>query len=267
MPENTVQSMINGIKAGAQTIEFDCVISKDGKVVVSHDLYMSAEFMKTPEGDTISKQNEKKYNLYLMNYDSIRKYDAGIKPHSRFPKQQKIKTYKPLLSELIDSVEQYVRKNKLKPVYYNVEIKMDPETDGIYHPDPEKFIALVMDVIKTKKIERRMNIQAFDPRPLRVMHAKYPKIKLAYLVGNGKDMATNIKELGFTPDIYSPHFQMVNEQAVKQAHDMKMTIIPWTVNDETAMKQLYDLGVDGIISDYPEVLVRLFGSYQSKNRK
>ena len=156
MPENTIPAMKHAIDLGTRTLELDCVISADKKVVVSHDLYMSADFMRTPEGNDIDKSKEKEYRLYNMPYDSIRKYDAGTKPHPEFPQQQKLKTYKPLLSELIDSVEAYVKLHHLKPVYYNMETKCSPEGDGTFHPAPDEFVSLMMKVIKEKGIAKEV---------------------------------------------------------------------------------------------------------------
>jgi glycerophosphoryl diester phosphodiesterase len=263
MPENTIASMLNGVKTGVKTLELDLNITSDGKVVVSHDQWMSSAIMLKPDGSEITPAEEKSMALYKMTYDSIRRFDAGTKPNVRFPKQARLKTYKPLLSDLIDSVEAYVKKNKLKPVYYNIETKSTPAGDGIYNPAPDVFVKLMMDVINSKHINKRVIIQSFDVRTLQVLHKTDPKMKLSYLVGK-ISVDEDLKKLGFTPDIYSPYYTFVNGDIVKKVHDDKMLILPWTVDEEKDMKSLADLGVDGIISNYPDKLVELFGSYQSK---
>ena len=263
MPENTIASMLNGVKTGVRTLELDLNITSDGKVVVSHDQWMSSAIMLKPDGSEITPAEEKSLALYKMTYDSIRRFDAGTKPNVRFPKQARLKTYKPLLSDLIDSVEAYVKKNKLKPVYYNIETKSTPAGDGIYNPAPDVFVKIMMDVINSKHINKRVIIQSFDVRTLQVLHKTDPKMKLSYLVGK-IDVDEDLKKLGFTPDIYSPYYTFVNADIVKKVHDDKMLILPWTVDEEKDMKSLADLGVDGIISNYPDKLVQLFGSYQSK---
>jgi len=263
MPENTIASMLNGVKTGVRTLELDLNITSDGKVVVSHDQWMSSAIMLKPDGSEITPEEEKSLALYKMTYDSIRRFDAGTKPNVRFPKQARLKTYKPLLSDLIDSVEAYVKKNKLKPVYYNIETKSTPAGDGIYNPTPDVFVKLMMDVISSKHINKRVIIQSFDVRTLQVLHKTDTKIKLSYLVGK-INVEDDLKKLGFTPNIYSPYYTFVNADIVKKVHDNKMLILPWTVDEEKDMKALADLGVDGIISNYPDKLVQLFGSYQSK---
>lgn len=263
-PENTIASMLNAVKLGARTLELDCVISADGKVVVSHDAYMSSDFMLKPDGSTIEKSEEKSLALYKMPYDSIRKFDGGSKPHPRFPEQKKMKTYKPLLSDLIDSVEVYVKKNNLKAVYYNVETKLSPQGDGFYNPAPDIFVSLLMDVIKKKEIENRTTIQSFDIRTLQILHKENAKVKLALLLMNRDSFDDNISKLGFKPDIYSPYYTLVNEELVKKAHENKVLVLPWTVDEEKDMSQLAAYGVDGIITNQPDRMIKLFGNYQSK---
>lgn len=264
MPENTIPAMLHAIDLGVRTLELDCVISADNKVVVSHDVFMSADFIRKPDGSDIKKEEQKQYAIYTMTYDSIRKYDVGSKPHAQFPEQVKMKAYKPLLSDLIDSVEAYVKKHHLKPVYYNMETKCSPEGDGKFHPKPDVFAAMVMDVIKKKKIADRVTIQSFDVRTLQVIHKTDQKQTLAYLVMNKENLDDNLQKLGFTPDIYSPHYLMVTPDLVKEAHGRKIKVLPWTVNEPKDMERMISLQVDGIISDFPDRLVKVAGSYQQK---
>lgn len=264
MPENTIPAMINAVNLGTRTLELDCVISSDKKVVVSHDVYMSADFMRKPDGSDIDKATEKEYALYKMTYDSIRTYVEGTKPHPQFPQQAKFATYKPLLSNLIDSVEAYTRAHHLKPVYYNMETKCSPDGDNIFHPEPEEFVKLMMGVIKSKGIAKRVIIQSFDPRTLVIIHRNYPEMKTALLIMNRETFETNISKLGFKPTIYSPYYALVNADLVKAAHAQGIQVLPWTVNAEKDMQAQADLGVDGIITDDPATMVKLFGSYQAK---
>ena len=264
MPENTIPAMLHAVDLGVRTLELDCVISSDKKVVVSHDVYMSSDFMRKPDGSDISKAEEKEYALYKMTYDSIRRFDAGTKPYPQFPQQVKMHTYKPMLSALIDSVEHYTKVHKLKPVYYNMETKTSPDGDNIYHPEPEEFVKLMMGVIKSKGISKRVIIQSFDVRTLVIVHRDYPEMVTALLVMNLEGFQSNIAKLGFTPSIYSPYFGLVNADLVKAAHAKGVKVLPWTVNTEKDMQAQAGLGVDGMITDDPEKMVKLLGSYQFK---
>ena len=251
MPENTVAAMIKGLELGVNTLELDVVISEDKKVVVSHDTYMSAEISRKPDGTDVTAEEAKLINLFKMPYATIRQYDVGLRPLANFPEQKKMKAYKPLLEELLDSVDTYARKHKLPLPNYNIEIKCSPTSDNIAHPEPKEFVELVMAVCSKMKLGKRYNIQSFDARPLQIIHEKYPKVRLAYLTANAKTLTENLATLGFTPDIYSPHYKTVTAEVVTACRQQKMKIIPWTVNTKEEISQLVKLGVDGIITDYP----------------
>ncbi|KJD31608.1 glycerophosphodiester phosphodiesterase [Tamlana nanhaiensis] len=254
-PENTIIGFKNAILKGVDVIELDVVISKDGEVVVSHEPYMSSLYVLTPQGDSISKENEKEYNLYHMTYDSIKTYEVGLKGNVKFPEQNKISAYKPLLSEVIDSVETFVKKQQLPPVGYNIEIKSVPSVYDIYQPQPDKMVALVMQVLKGKTIAGKWNVQSFDPAILNEMHKTYPEVQLAYLVSKS-GIEANLKLLEFTPQIYSPNYKLIKNKAfVDSVKAKQMKLIPWTVNDSLAILEQIKLGVDGIITDYPEKVI------------
>jgi glycerophosphoryl diester phosphodiesterase len=255
MPENTIPAMIRAIDLGVTTIEMDVVISKDRKVVLSHDPRFSSEISTRPGGKPLSASEEKNHVLYQMDYEEIRMWDVGMKPVLRFPKQQKMKAYKPLLEELIDSVESYIRTKGLKPVQYNIETKCNPSGDGVLHPGPEEFTDLLMEVINLKGIGNRTIVQSFDERTLQVMHRKYPRIRTSYLI-EGTETNTvelNIAKLGFKPDIYSPEYRLVTPEMVQYCRSKGMKLIVWTVNDREQIRKQKELGVDGIISDYPDL--------------
>ncbi len=254
MPENTIPAMKKGLDLGVDVLELDLVISKDKKVVVSHDAVMNSEISLNPSGDTISKAEQKKLILYGMSYAEIRKYDVGSKHHHEFPQQQNLPAYKPLFAELIDSTDAYARQKGLKPPSYNVEIKSNPTTDGINQPPPQEFVDLVVGICKSKDLFGRMNIQSFDPRPLQLIHKQYPDIELSYLTMNFKSVEENLTTLGFKPNIYSPNYKTVTKESVKYCHDNGIKIIPWTINTKEEIEAIRNLGVDGIISDYPNRL-------------
>jgi glycerophosphoryl diester phosphodiesterase len=245
--------MKKAIDLDVTTLEMDVVISADDKVVVSHEPFMSSAYVLDPNGNSIQKADEKKYNLYKMSYRKIRTYDSGMKPHKGFPLQKKMVAHKPLLSELIDSVETYARRKGKPAPHYNIEIKSSPDGDNEFHPEPQRFVSLVYAVMQDKGITRRSTIQSFDVRPLRIIHEKYPGQQLAFLVANIKSVSKNIKKLGFTPDIYSPYFKLIGKKSIARAHKMGINVIPWTVNEKKDMIKLIKSGADGLISDYPNL--------------
>ena len=255
MPENTVPAMLNAIDLGVTTLEMDISISKDKKVFLSHEPFFNHEITTKPDGNFITEKEERSFNMYKMNYDDIIKYDVGMKPHSRFPDQQKIKAVKPLLSDVFKAVEEYMMTARRPFPLYNIETKSLPATDNIYHPAPAEFVELLMAVIKENQMEEQVIIQSFDFRTLQYLHQHYPLIKTAMLVeaNNRNSFRKQIKDIGFTPTIYSPEESLVIPDLIKNCHDLNMKIIPWTVNDKKKIEEFKKMGVDGIITDYPNL--------------
>ncbi|MGH2563379.1 MAG: glycerophosphodiester phosphodiesterase family protein, partial [Ginsengibacter sp.] len=231
MPENTIPAMIKAIDLNVNTLEMDVVVTADKKVVVSHEPYFNHAITTPPSGDTIDANNEWSYNIYHMTYDSVKLFDVGLKPYPRFPEQHKMKVVKPLLTDLIDSVEAYLLKTNHPKVNYNIEIKSLDSSDNLYHPAPEEYADLLMNVINEKKISDRVIIQSFDPRSLKVMTEKYPDMKLSFLIDVGtviplKDFKNTF---GFKPAIMSPDYSLLTKEIVDSLHRQNIEVIPWTV--------------------------------------
>lgn len=257
MPENTIPAMIKALEFGVTTLEMDTHISKDGQVLLSHDPYINPEHDLLPDGTEIPAADNQKYVLYELDYAEIRKFDAGSKHFAKFPQQEKFKTYKPLLSEMIDSVQAYLQEHQLPQVYYNIETKSKPSGDGKLHPAPAAFVDRLMAVIEEKGIAEWVIIQSFDVRTLQVLHEKYPHIKTSLLVENLNSLDHNLTKLGFVPDIYSPYYKLVTPKLIQNSHARGMKVVPWTVNELKEMQRLKDVGVDGLISDYPNLYLQL----------
>ncbi len=255
MPENTWPAMKTALDLGVTTLEMDVVITEDKKVVLSHEAFFNHEITTKPDGSHVTQAEEKTLKIYHMPYSQVKTYDVGMKPHPRFPQQQKIKVYKPLLSAVLDSVKEYMKTSRRPFPFFNIETKTSPSGDLLFHPKPEEFVDLLMQVIKEKGIEEQVVIQSFDARTLKYIKQKYPTIKTAMLQEEFSITlkVDFIKQLGFTPDIYSPDYKAVNDSMVKACHRQNMKIIPWTVNDKATIEKLKTLGVDGIITDYPNL--------------
>lgn len=252
MPENTIQSMEKAIDLGV-TLEMDISFSKEKIALVSHDQHIGSAIALKPNGDTISKAEEKSLILFQMPYAEIRSYIFGQRFYPAFPEQQKLKTYIPKLADLIDSVEAYAKTHHKPQPHYNIETKTTIAGDNKLHPAPEEFVSLLMQVIKQKGIQKRVIIQSFDVRTLEIMHRDYADVPTAYLVSNGK-LSDNLAKLTFKPTIYSPAFAIVDQTMVDDCHKSTIKVLPWTVNKPEDIARMKSLGVDGIISDYPDRL-------------
>lgn len=255
MPENTVPAMLHALSLGVTTLEMDVVITKDKKVILSHEQWFGQEITTKPDGTYMGDREERKFNIYWMTYEQTQTFDVGLKPHPRFPQQQKMRVTKPLLGDVIDSVNKDMMTRRRPFPFYNIETKSNPQFDGVFQPKPEEFVELLMAVIKEKGIEEQVIIQSFDYRTLQYLHEKYPSIKTAMLIEGDDKRGLNeqLKALGFIPTIYSPAHQLINEELLNDCHKKSMKVIPWTVNNKARIEELKKMGVDGIITDYPNL--------------
>ena len=255
MPENTIPAMIKALDLGVTTLEMDIAITKDKKPILSHEPWFAQEITTKPDGTYMGENEERKFVIFWMSYEQVKTFDVGMKPHPRFPQQQKIKVIKPLLSDVIDSCEKHAAATGRALPYYNIETKTDPQLDSVFHPKPVEFVDLLLSVIAEKGIRDRVIIQSFDFRTLQYLHQKYPNMKTAMLIEDfdKRSLDEEIKALGFNPTIYSPAYSVINEGLIRKCHEQKIKIIPWTVNDKATIDKLKAMGVDGIITDYPNL--------------
>ncbi len=258
LPENTIPSFLKAIELGSDTLELDVVISEDNKIVVSHEPWFSHKISLDSLGNAIAESKEKDFNIFKLNYSEIKKFDVGSIGNVDFPSQQKMKVYKPLLREVFSEVNKYIKKNKLKPVRFNIEIKSTPQGDNIFHPIPSEFAKKIYDEIIKYKMQNRVIVQSFDVRPLQELKKLQVKIDLALLVSNKNGVEKNLETLSFTPTTYSPHFSLVTQELVEYCHKNGMKIIPWTVNELSDFEKMKSFQLDGIITDYPDRAVKTY---------
>jgi glycerophosphoryl diester phosphodiesterase len=249
LPENSVPAFLHALEfPEVVTLELDLAISKDRQLIVSHEPWFNPSICLLPDGDSIPKKDEVRYLIYEKTVAEIKAFDCGSRGNTRFPQQQPQKTCKPTFRTVVEAVQ---TKYPGKAVRWNIEIKSEPAWDGIRTPPIADFVDLVVAEIKQLGIEKSCNLQSFDVRPLQILHQKEPQLVLSLLVENGRSFDYNIAQLGFLPQIYSPYYLVVSKKLVRQCHDRNIQLVPWTVNDVTAMRKLIRLGVDGIITDYP----------------
>jgi glycerophosphoryl diester phosphodiesterase len=256
MPENTVPAMLKALELGVHTLEMDVVITGDGQVVLSHEPFFNHEISTTPEGAAIQQAEEQLHNIYTMPLAQVQRYDVGLRPHPRFAAQQKMAVCKPTLEQVIDSVAQWCSLHKKPLPFFNIETKSHPEGDGKFHPEPAQFVDALMAVIMAAGLEEKVIIQSFDFRTLVYAHQHYPDIKLAALVemDDPASLTRHLEKLGFVPDFYSPAYQRVTPAMVQQCKYLNMKLVPWTVNDPMEAARLKMMGVDGLITDYPDII-------------
>ena len=257
MPENTLPAFLKAMQfREVRTLELDLAVSKDGQLIVSHEPWFNPDICTAgPDApDTTGRTHKGHTALYQLTTAEIRSFDCGSKGNPRFPEQEKTAVYKPTLREVVEGIR---LKYPDRQVHWNMEIKSSPEYDGILTPPVEAFVALVVKELRSLGLGSSVTVQSFDVRALQEMKRQAPEYQLALLVENLNGVKENLKKLGFTPAIYSPYFKLLSKKSIRKCHDKGMQVVPWTVNDVNDMRKLIRLGVDGIITDYPNLIEKV----------
>jgi glycerophosphoryl diester phosphodiesterase len=256
MPENSIPGFIRAMDLGVSTLEMDVVISADSIAVVSHEAWLSPQICLDEMGLPLPSQSSR-INLYRMPYADIRLFDCGSKGNPAFPAQEKISTHKPSLLEAVEAIEAHAAKTGRTGIRYNIELKSSPATDHLYHPAPELFAAIVYRTLSEEIGFARVTLQSFDPRILQEFRRIDPALRLSLLIEKSRDPEMAIAALGFKPEVYSPHYSLLKATDVQQLQAQGIAVIPWTVNNPRDMKKMLALGVDGLITDYPDRFLQL----------
>lgn len=251
MPENTIPGFIYAIEQGVTTLELDLAVTRDQRLVVSHEPYMSSLICLDSLGREYADSLEHQYNIFRMTYEEVRQFDCGLKAHPHFPEQKKMPVAKPLLADVVDTVSAYLQARQMDPTSFNLEIKSHLDGDDVFHPSPAVFSKLVYQFVQEHLDWERVTIQSFDVRVLQYFHQQYPHVQLAFLVENDLSPEENLEKLGFTPHTYSPYYPLLSQQSLRFLQQQGMKVIPWTVNEVEEMGKLRSWGVDGLITDYP----------------
>lgn len=278
MPENTLPAFAHALALGVTTLELDCAITRDGVVVVSHDAVLNPDITRGPDGTWLKEEGPP---IGHLTYDELRRYDVGrIRPGSayatRFSRQRPVDgTRVPRLADVFA----LARRAGNETVRFNIETKVSP-----LHPErtlaPEAFARRLIEVVRAGNMQQRVTIQSFDWRTLKVVQQEAPEIPTAYLTAR-QDFMDNIlagqAESPWTAGlhvrnfsgsiprmvkaaggaVWSPYYGEVTRENIHEAQSLGLKVVVWTVNAEKDMRRMIDLGVDGIISDYPDRLRRI----------
>ena len=255
-PENSILGFLKALELGVNTLELDIVMSGDTQLVVSHEPFISSAICQYPGGREIPKKTEKELNMYHMTYNEIKVFDCGSLFNNDFLLQEKSRISKPLLTEVLDTVEQVATANG-QLIHYNIELKSELASEGIYHPEVAVFCQAAYQVVNDQVDWRRITIQSFDFRILRYFNKHYPEVQLALLIENELSWKLNIDSLGFKPEIYSCDYALLSAVIISELQEKNMKVIPWTVNDSLDMRQLIHWGVNGLITDYPNIALQI----------
>ena len=264
-PENSIPGFLFALDLGVTTLEMDIAINAKGHAIVSHEPWMSAVICSHPGGRPVSEEEQQSLRIFAMSDQEVASFDCGSRGHPRFSRQEGMATIKPHLVDVIRMVEEQAKNSLRAPVRYNIEIKSLPEGDRVFHPEADVFADILIQILYENDIQARTTVQSFDTRALEAVHKIDATLATALLVENNDGFGKNLARLSFLPTVYSPYFENVDVQTVRAAHAQGVKIIPWTVNEKETMRSLIRMGVDGLITDYPDAgMLVLEGSQQTQ---
>lgn len=223
-PENTLEAFRKAIKLGFDGVEFDVVITKDKVPIVFH-------------GNDLSLITRAKGLIHEMLYEDIAKIDAGSLFDPKYA-GEKIPRLEEALALLQDS-----------SMFLNVEIKSQPRGHNGIEP-------LVADLIKKYGLQNRVLVSSFSPLILRRFRKIAPEIPASLLVGPNPFffLKTLLSVNMLRVSAINPVFQYTSEALVLFAKEQKYRVYVWNVNTRQEYARAIELGVDGIITDEPELL-------------
>jgi glycerophosphoryl diester phosphodiesterase len=232
-------------------------VSADNQVVVSHEPWLNPQICLDPDGRALGADDVRNLNLYCLPYSEIRRCDCGQRRHALFPEQVSEPAYKPLLRETLAVIDAAARQLGRPPVGFSIEIKSTPEGDNIFHPEPAKFLDLVLAELKAAQVLARTTLLCFDARILRLAHGRMPELATCLLVEDEQPWLISIEKLGFIPTTFGPDFTTVSQEAVRELRTSfpDLRLVPWTVNELPDMQRLREFGMDGMTTDYPDRLL------------
>jgi glycerophosphoryl diester phosphodiesterase len=271
-PENTLPAYEAALQIGVSTLELDVGVSSDGVVVISHDRALNPEITRDAQGQWLAAP----ILVNSLSFEQLQSYDVGrINPASayasRFPGQApRDGTRMPALAELFERMQH-------THLHFNIETKISPDkpTDTV---SPSVFVDALLAVVQQHKMQHRVIVQSFDWRTLQLVHQRAPGMRTACLTaqqpwtdnishkgahtvpwtGNVRtqdhsDVPSMVRAAGSS--IWSPYFGDITPALVSQAHKLDLKVVPWTVNSAQEIDSVIAMDVDGLISDYPNIVL------------
>ena len=276
-PENTLPAFERALALGVTTLELDIAITSDGVLVISHDPVLNPDITRDAAGRFLEQRGPA---INSLTWAQLQAYDVGrIKPGTdyarQFPDQVPVDgTRIPRLADLFD----LVRRSGDDKVRFDIETKLSPDKAEETLP-PEPFARAVVDEIRKAGMAARTQIQSFDWRTLQVVQKIAPDIATAYLtvqrrfdnIGAGRADGSRwtagfqFRDHGSVPkmikaaggSLWSSYYDDLDARKVKEAQSLGLKVLAWTVNDPAVMARMIDLGVDGLITDRPDIARKL----------
>jgi glycerophosphoryl diester phosphodiesterase len=282
-PENTLPAFEVALDLGVDTLELDLHLTADDVVVIWHDptiepgkCYLDPSISAPTAPDPEARGTATSaLMIRQLTFEQLQQYRCDRNPDPRiFPDQDRDPTelagdrYQILrLEQLFDFVAEYnaspqkeaSQRQNGATVRFNLETKRQPRNPATIGDDFDgvsagTFERAIVDLVERYNLTNRVTIQSFDHRSLWAVKQIAPQIRLSALISE----PAAVDQLAAQGSaILSPRFTLVTPTLLAQAHAQGLKVIPWTVNEPEEMERLIVMGVDGLITDRPDLLLAL----------
>ena len=229
-PQETISAFRKGIAIGATTLELDLQVSADGVLVVHHDQDLDPRRCRHADGGRPERR-------------LIRDIDWAELTTIECAPGEPLLRFRQVLA---------LARSAARPVFLNVEIKMQDERRGV---DVLDFAKAVVQEVTRERMADRVLVQSFSTEALREVRRLAPTLPTSVLVRNRADYQRAVDES--SASVLSPRRDDLRREDVQRFHAQGIVVIPWVVNDEEEMRRFMSWGVDGLITDRPDLAVAL----------
>lgn len=276
-PENTLAGFRKAIEIGVTTLETDLALTADDVLVLSHDPAPNRALARAGDGRWLPAGGAP---IRSLTYAELRAYDVGrIDPSHEYakswPRQVAVDGERiPTLAQLF-ALARDARSPGGRPVHFNIETKLTP-ANAVPTASAEEFARAIVREVKAAEVTERVTVQSFDWRSLRALKRIAPSTRTVCLTIEADGMNTVREDAsGASPwhdglrradhggslprtvqaagcAAWSPLWRNLTPDLVVEAHGLGLAVVPWTVNEPADIERMLDLGVDGLITDYPD---------------
>lgn len=278
LAENTLPSFALALQAGVSTLELDVVVTQDDVLVISHDPALNPDITRDAQGQFLRSKGP---DIRQLSFEQLQSYDVGrINPASRYAQtfsaqkgQDGVRI--PRLKDLFE----LVKAQGHTQVQFAIETKITPQRPD-QTPDPDRFVQLLVKEVREHGLQGRVQILSFDWRTLQAVQKLAPGMPTVYLtaqlpgldnlgIQSGQASAWTAgfqyAQYGSVPRMiqaaggthWSSFWRELDAQKVSEAQSLGLKVLAWTVNDRQSMGQMLDLGVDGLVTDRPDIAAEL----------
>jgi glycerophosphoryl diester phosphodiesterase len=272
VPENTWPAFLKALDCGMTTLEFDTVLTADGVQIIHHDLTLNPHNCLDADGQPVPKTPINKLSM-----DYLKSLDCGSLVNPRFPEQIPAPGACILtLPEFFDRFREMENSQpQLRNIQFNIETKF-PGHDHASEQELEHFSEIMCGNLQKTGYAGRTTVQSFVHQVLPMVKKRLPQLRTSALAGISQKTMFRMQlglgaaerqdilasALAAGADIVSPHYLCCTAAFNRMAHEKGLLVIPWTVNETAEMKRQIEAGVDGLITDYPDRLQKVWQKAQ-----